>query len=225
MDGRPAELLKVLIALGGRDVSVSRIGDLMWPRIDADYAQRSFNTTLHRLRKILGDDRLLILHGGRLSLNADVCWLDLWVFEQHVSELITLLRETNAWIDLPRASWLANQVLELYQGAFFDQDDSSWVVVPRDQWKQKFVRAIGDMAIRLKEANQPEQAIDVLERGLETDSLVERFYQQLMACYVQTGRKVQAAEVYRRAVAMFQSQFQMAPSEELQRSYQLLVAD
>ena len=53
---RPLELLKVLIALGGRDVRAEHLAETLWPHVDGDYAHRSFTTTLHRLRKLLGVD-------------------------------------------------------------------------------------------------------------------------------------------------------------------------
>src|SRR5438067_6688194 len=51
---RPLELLKVLIAYGGAKVSESPVVDALWPRIAGDAAHRSFTSTLHRLRKLLG---------------------------------------------------------------------------------------------------------------------------------------------------------------------------
>ncbi|MEO8718716.1 MAG: hypothetical protein ABI423_10915, partial [Burkholderiales bacterium] len=64
---RPLELLKVLIALGGERVAEELITDAMWPRIDGDSAHRSFTSTLHRLRKLLGEDRAVQLHEGKLT--------------------------------------------------------------------------------------------------------------------------------------------------------------
>jgi len=66
---RPLELLKLLIAYGGEQVSESKVTDALWPRIDGDSAHRSFTSTLHRLRKLLGADSAVTLHEGRLSLD------------------------------------------------------------------------------------------------------------------------------------------------------------
>ena len=57
--------------------AVTTKADAMWPRIDSDYAQRSLTTTLHRLRKLLGDDSAITLQSGMLSLDASRFWLDL----------------------------------------------------------------------------------------------------------------------------------------------------
>ena len=44
---RPLELLKAIIALGGREVSSTSLMSALWPDVDGDVAQRSFDTTLH----------------------------------------------------------------------------------------------------------------------------------------------------------------------------------
>jgi hypothetical protein len=79
--GRPVELLKVLIALGGQNVRIEQLADALWPRVDADYAHKSFTATLHRLRRIVGTDDALKLRDGRLSLNPSLFWLDTWALE------------------------------------------------------------------------------------------------------------------------------------------------
>lgn len=74
--GKARELLCALVALGGRDVSIEKLCDSLWPEADGDRARSAFDTTLHRLRKSLGDDALLELREQRLSLSRQHCYLD-----------------------------------------------------------------------------------------------------------------------------------------------------
>ena len=46
---RPLELLKAVIAYGGRDISLSLLTAALWPDSDGDDARRAFDTTLFRL--------------------------------------------------------------------------------------------------------------------------------------------------------------------------------
>jgi ATP/maltotriose-dependent transcriptional regulator MalT len=62
--GRPLELLKVLVALGRHGVRADQLADALWPHMEADYAQKSFTATLHRLRRMLDDDDALTLGDG-----------------------------------------------------------------------------------------------------------------------------------------------------------------
>ena len=103
LDGKPAEfgrklprraleLLKAIIALGSREISTTSLMSELWPDVDGDAARRSFDTTLHRLRKLLGDDRVLVLRDGKLSLDARYCWVDVWAFERLLGQSQRLLR-------------------------------------------------------------------------------------------------------------------------------------
>ena len=93
---KPIELLKALIAFGGQKVHEDHLSEALWPRIDADYAHRSLTTTLHRLRKLLGEDKAIVLQDGRLSLNPSYFWIDTWAFEQ-VLEKIRWIGASRVW--------------------------------------------------------------------------------------------------------------------------------
>ena len=61
---KPMDLLKAIIALGGRDVSEEELTDLLWPDADGDSAHRVFDTTLYRLRHLLGVEKAIELRGA-----------------------------------------------------------------------------------------------------------------------------------------------------------------
>ena len=89
---RPAaELLKVLIALGGHSLRADQLADALWPHAEADYAHKSFTATLH-LRRLLGTEEALLLRDARLSMNRSLLWVDTWALEQTLAELDETLR-------------------------------------------------------------------------------------------------------------------------------------
>ncbi|MBL8540860.1 MAG: hypothetical protein JNK68_10865 [Betaproteobacteria bacterium] len=63
------------IAFGGQQVSEGRIAATLWPEADGDSAEQSLATTLFRLRKLLRHD-VIRRQEGKLTLDADVCWVD-----------------------------------------------------------------------------------------------------------------------------------------------------
>ena len=133
---RPLELLKVLIGHGGEQVPVSRITDALWPRVDGDSAHRSFTSALHRLRKLLGEDRAVVLHEGRLTLDRRYFWVDTWTFEALAGEL-------ESATELSRAVQLAERMLGLYRGPFMaGEDDAAWLIGPRERLHARLERAM-----------------------------------------------------------------------------------
>ncbi|HEX2197471.1 MAG TPA: hypothetical protein VHG88_02455 [Burkholderiales bacterium] len=133
---RPLELLKVLVACGGEQVPEGRVTDALWPRVDGDSAHRSFTSALHRLRKLLGEDRAVVLHEGRLTLDRRYFWVDAWAFE-------ALAAEIESTADPVRVAALAERMLALYRGPFMaGEDDAAWLIAPRERMRSRLERAM-----------------------------------------------------------------------------------
>jgi len=155
---RPLELLKALIAYGGTQVSESRLTDALWPRVDGDSAHRSFTSALHRLRKLLGEDRAVLLHEGRLSLDRRYFWVDAWEFEE-------LAAQVEAAADPGSVEQLAERMLALYRGPFMADDvDAAWVLQARERMRARLERAMGRVLRYWQENGKPERASECLER-------------------------------------------------------------
>jgi len=73
---KPLEMLRAIIDLGGKGIKEERLCDLLWPESEGDMARQAFATTLKRLRRLLGDKRAIILKGGCLTINRNICWVD-----------------------------------------------------------------------------------------------------------------------------------------------------
>ena len=222
--GKPLDLLKVTIALGGRDINVERITDILWPRIDADYAHRSFNTTLHRLRKLLGDDRAIVLSGGRLSLNEQWFWVDLLAFERALSQVTEILREPQEFVDYGKLTEAADRAMGLYRGAFMADEDLAWVLAARERWERKFVRFATNVARFLVDSGRSDEGIAFLERALEAEELAEELYRQLMLSYQQLGRTAEAVEVFNRCCKTLATRLEAQPATATRQIYEQLTA-
>jgi DNA-binding SARP family transcriptional activator len=159
---RPLELLKFIIAAGGEQVSESKITDALWPRIEGDSAHRSFTSTLHRLRKLLGEDRAVTLHEGRVSLDRRYFWLDTWAFEQLAADI-----ESAQGAELAR---IADRLLTLYRGSFMaDDTDSPWLRPVRG----RFSRILARVCRHLEERGDAARARALQEKSLEIDPFAD----------------------------------------------------
>ena len=135
---RPLELLKVLIAYGGENVAEERIADAIWPRIPGDSAHRSFTSTLHRLRKLLGEDKALVLHEGKLSFDRRYVWTDVWEFEARAEALEAAVREGGAAV-----APAAERLLVLYRGPFLaGEADQPWMLERRERTRARLARLL-----------------------------------------------------------------------------------
>lgn len=122
---KPLELLKALIAFGGRNVPEAKLQDALWPEAEGDSASQALATTLFRLRKLAGD-KLIERGEGRLTLSATVCWVDCWALERLFNE------------KQPCETMCLEKITKLYQGAFLEgEDDAAWAMTMREKLRSK----------------------------------------------------------------------------------------
>jgi len=211
----PLALLKAIIAMGGRNVNVITLALLLWPDATGDAAHQDIKTTLHRLRKLIGND-IVQHHGGSLSLDARYCWVDIWAFERILSRI-----EREVLKDINYQNFF-NTILSLYHGPFLTNDDSPWVLTARERLRSKFFRSLRRLGQKFCEEVRCEQAILVYQKGLEVDNLVEEFYRNLMFCHSALGNRASALETYHLCRRTLGTIFGIEPSQETQTLYQAI---
>jgi hypothetical protein len=71
-------MLGELVAAPPAGLPLRRLADELWPDADGDRAMQSLHTTLHRLRKALGCDEVIVVEGGLARLDRRICTVDAW---------------------------------------------------------------------------------------------------------------------------------------------------
>ena len=222
---RPQELLSALVALGGEHVRIERLADALWPHVDSDYAHRSFNTTLHRLREWLGEDAAVVVEAGEVALNRRLVWLDTWAFEQAARNLQTLAAATD--LGARRGEFLdaAGQVLGLYRGPLLGPNvEATWAAAGRERLRALLVRVTTAAAQAAERAGWPEEMLDITRRALECEPLSEALCRRLMSALAAAGRREEAAEVFQAFRATLRTAQQGEPSGVMLELHQKISA-
>jgi ATP/maltotriose-dependent transcriptional regulator MalT/DNA-binding SARP family transcriptional activator len=199
--GRPLELLRVLIALGGRGVAEESLSEVLWPNAEGDAAHHAFETTLHRLRRLLGSERTLLLSDGKLSLNPAVCWVDAWAYERLLGRLDELIKQpvTTDVASTQAIARLAARVSALYRGPFLSgETDAAWAVAPRERLLSKFLCQLGTLGRYWESVGEWGNAAETYQKAIDASNLTEENYQRLMLVYRELGHRSEALSVYRR---------------------------
>src|SRR5580704_9812727 len=79
---KPQELLQALIAYGGTEVSAGVLIDALWPDSEGDAAYHALESALYRLRQLLGTRDAVRMEGGKVSLDRNRFWVDMWEIEE-----------------------------------------------------------------------------------------------------------------------------------------------
>lgn len=212
---RPLALLKALIALGGSDVKTDYLADELWPDSDGDAAEQALATTLHRLRKLLGQGDPLILRDGMLTLNRRTCWVDAWCFDEFINEAGSC--KTN------HSLTLRQNALRLYQGTFLPANEEEPLTdAMRKRLRGKFIQCVLRLCERWDQDKKHELSISCLQAALGLESQVELFYEQLTVNLQRLGRQSEAIGVYHQYCESLSEQDVRSPSVNMQRLYEQL---
>jgi ATP/maltotriose-dependent transcriptional regulator MalT/DNA-binding SARP family transcriptional activator len=207
---KPLELLKALIAAGGRDVSAAQLMEWLWPQSEGDAASQSYHVTLKRLRDLIGEDAL-IQEGGRLTLNPDVCWVDVWALERTLSDLDVAVRNPQT----DRLAAALTRVLALYHGPLLAAErDHAWALGAHERLRAKLLRCLHAAARNLADAGRTELAVTACEKALDIDPLAEPAYQDLMKLHLNSGSNAQALAVHERCCRALRAGLGISPSAE-----------
>ncbi|HYD42510.1 MAG TPA: hypothetical protein VEB43_16910 [Anaeromyxobacter sp.] len=79
---KPLEMLRCLVAQGAGGAAQETLAEALWPDADVDAAMRALNTTLYRLRKLLGSTEAVLQREGRIALNPRLVYVDLWALRR-----------------------------------------------------------------------------------------------------------------------------------------------
>jgi DNA-binding SARP family transcriptional activator len=218
---RILSFLKGLIACGRHGASEEQMTDLLWPDAEGDMAHKSFEITLHRLRKLLGQAEALQMENGRVRLNPRICWVDAWAFEHLLNRADELRKQENE----KQSRAFVEKALKLYGGAFLaGEKEEPWIVSPAEHLRGLFFKHLWRLGRDLEELGQWHLAADYYERSLKEDDCREETYQHLMLCYQKLGRPDEAALAYQRCQKKISSIPRVAPAPKAEAIHAYLLS-
>jgi DNA-binding SARP family transcriptional activator len=219
---RPLGLLRALIAYGGQDVQEASLTDTLWPEAEGDAAAQALSTTIHRLRRLLRREEAILRQEGRVSLNRQVCWVDVWAFERLLirAETVRAGGREEAWAQV--LAW-TRRAADLYRGPFLGSEGEAACAVPlAERLRQRWVNHLAAMARREGERGEWLRAVEWCEKGLESDPCAEVLYRGLMTAYAGLGRRSEALAIYQRCRKNLQAALEVGPSAETEEIFRRL---
>ena len=196
---RPVELLTALALAQGHLLHREEVIDRLWPDKDLDAGANNLYRTLHTLRKITGEDVVLMERGVvRLGDNA---WTDVAAFESAVAH--------------GDFSSLSGAV-DLYRGDLLPDDPySDALIARREGLRQRFV----DAALGLANATEssPEKQVETLRRVVEVDPTLEQAQRMLMTTLANMNRPKEALRQFAECVKAMRAQLDVEPSAQTRK--------
>lgn len=209
---KPLALLKAVIAFGAVHVPEKKLIDVLWQDEEGDAAAEAYRIAVHRLRRLLGDPNCVEVQDGFLSLNFNLCWLDVNAFERVV--------EAGSECVEQEGSQNVSRVLQLYGGHFLPgEEEVPWTLSMREKLRSKFIAYVSRVGKRLEGAGRFDMAADCYRRGVDADDLAEELYQGLMRCLLESDRRSEGMGVYRRLRQTLSVTLGISPSPASERLF------
>ena len=136
---RPLTLLKYLVASGGGEIADAAVAEALWPDKGAR-SMRSLAINLHRLRRLLGTDAVVIHRERHIAIDSRHVWCDAVSFER----MLDLAARSDR--DEERAR-LMRRALALYGGDFLPGEArADWIVSVRARLRGRYEEARAALA-------------------------------------------------------------------------------
>ena len=163
---RALDLLAALVAHGG-EVTFNTLLDALWPHAEGDRAHHALETTLYRLRKVLGPRVGLTQHEGVVALDTATCFTDLRALRRKMEQVAALCeRDTVDGAALLRE---AERLVALYRGPFLPLFESSWAEATRKGLRVSLARQLRSAERVLVRTGLGARAQILLDRALLSD--------------------------------------------------------
>lgn len=192
-----------------------------WPDSTEAQARANLRQMLHYLRHALPTAHLFLQFEAKT-----VQWraaapftLDVTEFERHLAQADSAARRKDA--AALRAALEA--AIALYQGDLFPACYDDWLLPEREQWREKFTKALEQLIHCLEEQRDYAAALLYAQRLLRHDPLHETTYCHLMRLHALNGDRANALRTYHTCVTVLQRELSVEPQPTTQELYARLI--
>ncbi|MGV8124808.1 MAG: BTAD domain-containing putative transcriptional regulator [Candidatus Xenobiia bacterium LiM19] len=172
-------MLKAIVASGEKGITTDLLIDTIWPEAEGDKALQSFKFTLHQLRKLIGQETIL-LDGGVVMVDPRSCWTDVRSFNEQIS-----ITESQPQLRSDASKFLhaAEKALSLYNGEFLAGEEKlSWAVPVRERYKNRFLNLVSRLGAQYEKSSQWDDALKCYRKAIDIYGSNDEFHHAIIRC-------------------------------------------
>ncbi|BCL84572.1 tetratricopeptide repeat protein [Ktedonobacteria bacterium brp13] len=196
-------------------VSKERIITALWQEFD-DHINQTFHSTLHQLRKLLGEACFVFNpHGYSLDLAAcygEHVWYDVHEFHVCHSEAEQALARE----DTVAAKKAFRSMVELYQGDYGRQFSNDWCIFRRDELCTTYLEAQRQLAQLAWNEQEYNESIRHWRHILVIDNCQEEAHYNIMRCYLRQSKRSAALRQYQTCKKILQEELGIEPGSAIE---------
>jgi DNA-binding SARP family transcriptional activator len=193
---KPLELLCYLASSTDMRADNLSLCAALWSADDLSKSNKSLETTISRLRKLLGHDDFVLVAHGQVWLDSGAVWCD-WAHMRMLSQQLSTAAATTQATTL-NVEMAAKEVLVCYRGPFLaGSEETPWLLGRRADAVQRFVATALSAKAAWQRTSGPQALVSFLESALLHEPLSEGLVTSLMQHYASHQQPADALRIYR----------------------------
>ncbi|MBI3151299.1 MAG: tetratricopeptide repeat protein [Chloroflexi bacterium] len=211
-------LLSYLFLNSEKPIPRKQLAFTFWADTTEEQARTNLRNLFHHLRKAFPEiDTFLEIEGQTVQWKSDAA------IELDVAEFKSALAKAkNAKDDSTRIAHF-KEAINIYRGELLPGYYEDWVLSHREEVHQSYLTSLSQLAKLLENSRQYEEAIEVTNRLIRSESLNESAYQLAMRLHALNDDRAGALQAYHACVTVMRRELDMEPSEEIKTLYEQLV--
>jgi two-component SAPR family response regulator len=213
------DLLAYFITFRSEHIPAERAFEAIW----ADKPGRgmtAFHTALSRLRNALrvgeSNQRFILVESGEY-------WLDNAAFSVDVDEFDTALAKARAATHDESVEHWYEQAIACYKSEYLDNLYYDWLLPERRRLTKAYIAALRALADFHFAHERYTRALELLQRALRVDDLLEELHCQAMRVYTALGDRAGLVRQYQDLKKVLNSEMGMEPLATSTKLYQRLI--
>jgi DNA-binding SARP family transcriptional activator len=196
-------------------VTRDEIFEVFWPHMSVKEATNVFHVTKRKISERLGYELTNYSSGFYIPSPRLNVHYDARKFENNVGEAI------ENEVDAP-ALWY--EAIQLYRSHYLPGIHTPWVEARREELRHKYAQALIGLGRYHKGLDEPDRALGYLLRALREKPDWEDVHQDVIMIYYQQGRRDAAIDQYEQLTATLKKMFNIQPSKDTRRLYDVIRA-
>jgi DNA-binding SARP family transcriptional activator len=211
---KPQALLALLLGAGRTGLARNRVTAQLWSDDEVTSPVKALEITVHRLRKWLGDDDAIVMHGNSIALDDNLVWSDVRALDRIYEWLDSEAARGAPTAELQR---MTQHLLRMYRGPFCNGIDYPAINLIRDRCRRRFAGAADRLGLLLEARGELLSADALYTRALEVEPVAEVLYCGLMRVASARDDRASASSAYARCKQVLSVMLGMRPSVETER--------
>jgi LuxR family maltose regulon positive regulatory protein len=201
-----------------------QLAGTFWPDLSPGKLRSTFHITVYRLRRALDPLETVIFEDDRYHFNRRLNY----TFDVEIFESLLVQAGALAATNLPRATELYSEAVDLYHGDFLEDYAAAydeWRVIKANQLSEKYLNAVESLGTLLTQQHNYQSALEVYNRAVEHDPYRESARRGVMRSLTGLKRRAEALRYYNELEEFLRAELGTLPTPETESLHRRILAN